>query len=356
MRTGDFANPDLSEAAVENGKLKVRWDAEHESVYSLDFLRRYADPLGETRRTSHFDDVIARRTWDVSSLPSSRFISYETLKADPLPAFIQLLRYGVLVVRGLPHESTQRGAEGPAGVSELVRMVGIVRETFYGRYWDVISQRGSTNIAYTDLNLDLHMDLLYMQHPPHLQLLHCIKNRVEGGTSVFVDAIKAANDLWTQDRVAFTLLAETPIPFHYENDGHHLHRSHPTIQLVPSHLQPPRRSPDSPPEIAHINYSPPFQAPLPANAPPQIYAALRAYTELLARPEGRFEHTLAEGDCAVFDNRRVLHARTAFWDKNAREGAGEVTNRWLKGCYAEVDDLLDRTRMLLAKRSVSDYP
>lgn len=160
MRTGDFANHDLSEAAVENGKLKVRWDAEHESVYSLDFLRRYADPLGETRRTSHFDDVIARRTWDVSSLPSSRFISYETLKADPLPAFIQLLRYGVLVVRGLPHESTQRGAEGPAGVSELVRMVGIVRETFYGRYWDVISQRGSTNIAYTDLNLDLHMDLL----------------------------------------------------------------------------------------------------------------------------------------------------------------------------------------------------
>lgn len=160
MRTGDFTSPHLHGAAVEDGQLKVRWDKDHESAYSLDFLRRYADPSGEILRASHFDDVIARKTWDVSSLPASRFISYESLKANPLPAFIQLLRYGILVVRGVPYESTQRGPEGPAGVSELVRIVGVERETFYGRYWDVISQRGSTNIAYTDLNLDLHMDLL----------------------------------------------------------------------------------------------------------------------------------------------------------------------------------------------------
>ncbi|KAG8713920.1 hypothetical protein FRC11_010502 [Ceratobasidium sp. 423] len=347
FRTGDFAGAVPSDASLASDGLHVRWADGHPSVFSLDFIRRYA--TGQARASSHFEDVMGRRPWDLESLPSERFVEYASIKNDPLPAYLQLLRYGILIVRGVPHESTVRGPSGPAGVSEMASLVGLVRETFYGRFWDVISVRGSTNIAYTDLNLDLHMDLLYMQHPPHLQLLHCIKNRVEGGTSVFVDAVKAANDLWAQDRESFDVLANTPIPFHYENDGHHLHRSHPTIQLVPSHLQPVNES--GPPRIAHINYSPPFQAPLAPDVPPRVYSALRKYADLLARPEGRFEYTLAEGDCAVFDNRRVLHARTAFWDKHAQEtGTAELTNRWLKGCYVEVDDLLDRTRVLLAKR------
>ncbi|KAG8739311.1 hypothetical protein FRC10_005795 [Ceratobasidium sp. 414] len=359
VRTGDFVRPVPRVAAIANqgSAVLVGWDGEdHDSLYPIDFLKRYAELSGQARHASHYDDVLARRAWDVADLPPGRFVDYESLKADPLVGFLQLLRYGILVVRAVPHETTTRGPDGGVGVGELAHVIGLVRETFYGRYWDVVSQRGSTNIAYTDLNLDLHMDLLYMQHPPHIQLLHCIKNRVEGGTSVFVDALKAANDLWAQDQEAFNLLAETPIPFHYENDGHHLHRSHPTIQLVPAHLQPPTRRPSDPPQVAHINYSPPFQAPLPANAPPKLYAALRTYTQLLARPAGRFEHTLAEGECAVFDNRRVLHARTAFWDKRARgESQREETNRWLKGCYVEVDDLLDRTRVLLARRG-SDLP
>ncbi|KAH7337389.1 hypothetical protein B0J17DRAFT_426574 [Rhizoctonia solani] len=348
FRTGDSVRPTPSDASLVHNQLHVQWADGHPSIFPLDFLRRYADPTGQARSSSHFEDVMARRPWDLDSLPAERFVDYSSIKNDPLPAYLQLLRYGIVIVRGVPHEYTQRGPEGPAGVSEMAGLVGLVRETFYGRFWDVISVRGSTNIAYTNLNLDLHMDLLYMQHPPHLQLLHCIKNRVQGGTSVFVDAIKAANDLWEQDRASFEVLANTSVPFHYENDGHHLHRSHPTIQLVPSHLQPANQS--GPPQIAHINYSPPFQAPLPPDVPPLVYAALRKYADLLARPQGRFEYTLAEGDCAVFDNRRVLHARTAFWDKNAKEGKAEETNRWLKGCYVEVDDLLDRTRVLLAKR------
>jgi len=47
----------------------------------------------------------------------------------------------------------------------------------------------------------------------------------------------------------------------------------------------------------------------------------------------------------IFDNRRVLHARTAFSDIEGQVADGE-TNRWLKGCYLEVDTLLDHTRVL----------
>ncbi|QRV85066.1 gamma-butyrobetaine dioxygenase [Ceratobasidium sp. AG-Ba] len=359
VRTGDFIKPVPRSVVVvdEGSAVRIDWGGKgHDSVYAIDFLKRYADPSDQTRRVSHFDDVFAPRTWNVSDLPAESYVEYESLKTDPLPSFLQLLRYGLLIVRGLPHETTTRGPEVSVGVAQLANTIGIIRETLYGRFWDVVIHRDSTNIAYTNLNLDLHMDLLYMQHPPHIQLLHCIKNRVEGGASVFVDAIKAAHDLWDLDRDSFDVLASISIPFHYENAGHHLHCSHPTIQLAPPHLQPLDRRPSDPPHIAHINYSPPFQAPLPVTAPPELYSALQKYTQLLTRPAGRFEHTLAEGECAVFDNRRVLHARTAFWDKGDQNTeSAEETNRWLKGCYVEVDDLLDRTRVLLAKRS-SDLP
>lgn len=291
----------------------------------------------------------------MSSLPSPQFIPYQDFLENPLPGFVRVLRDGFLLLRGVPTEWTQPGKQAPSEVEELAKRFGIVRETMYGRLWDVVSKKGSTNIAFTNLKLDLHMDLMYLQHPPHIQFLHCIKNQVEGGRSVFVDALKAARDLWYKDREAFNLLAETPIAFHYENDGHHLHHSHITIQLVPKHLRTPGQSPDAPPEIANINYCPPFQAPLPINSPMGIYPALAKFADLLSRPEVRFEHILAEGECVVFDNRRVLHARTAFWDRNAREGEADETNRWLKGCYVERDDLLNRTRGLLAKGGSSEY-
>lgn len=52
----------------------------------------------------------------------------------------------------------------------------------------------------------------------------------------------------------------------------------------------------------------------------------------------------------MFDNRRVLHARTAFTDKEGSEVLADgEPNRWLKGCYIEADALVDRVRVLKAK-------
>ena len=61
----------------------------------------------------------------------------------------------------------------------------------------------------------------------------------------------------------------------------------------------------------------------------------------------------------MFDNRRVLHARTAFEEKKEGEREGGVrfgigddmrmTNRWLKGCYLEADAVADRMRVIKTK-------
>ena len=185
----------------------------------------------------------------------------------------------------------------------------------------------------------------YFNHPPRYQFLHCLRNKVQGGVSLFVDAIYAAEELREKYPEDFNLLTTTPVTFHYINDGHHLHNAHPTIELaaVSSDSTEPR-------PIRHINYSPPFQAPLPLSTPPEFYSALRRFTTLLDRPTSRFDYLLREGDAVVFDNRRILHARTAFTD----EGGVDQTdvNRWLKGCYVEADSVLDRLRVL--RKSVGE--
>lgn len=174
----------------------------------------------------------------------------------------------------------------------------------------------------------------YFKEPPRYQILHCLRNRVRGGQSIFVDALRAAQQLYDTSPDDYALLIETPVPFHYINDGHHLHHSHPTFEF-------------SNKTLTTVNYSPPFQAPLPSSTPLNFYRALAAFTERLNDPANCFTHLLREGDAVIFDNRRVLHGRTAFEDIGSNF-EDEETSRWLKGCYLEEDPVLDRMRILAA--------
>jgi len=174
-----------------------------------------------------------------------------------------------------------------------------------------------------------------------------------GGTSIFVDALKASHTLFHANREHFGILTRTPVAFQYLNDGHHLYMQHPTIQLEHAkdiNYSTPSSSSTSPSSISHINYSPPFQGPLPLSTPPEFYNALKHFSEILNDPANRYTYTLREGDCVLFDNRRVLHARTGFHETGEAEGirfgnGGETTNRWLKGCYLEADAVADRMRI-----------
>ena len=166
-----------------------------------------------------------------------------------------------------------------------------------------------------------------------------------GGTSKFVDALHVARKLRQSHPADFDILTKTPVAFHYIVDGHHLHHQHPTIELAPLSTT----TSSSEPKISHINYSPPFQAPLPLNTPIEFYPALARFTEMLNDPANMFKYTLQEGDAAMFDNRRVLHGRTAFRDKPGVDMKQGEINRWLKGCYLEADALVDRVRVLRAK-------
>ncbi|KAF5325274.1 hypothetical protein D9619_009845 [Psilocybe cf. subviscida] len=330
----------------EGEAVSIVWKDGHESVYTREFLERYAIP--GRLEAFHGDEYLRERAWtraDIERVPGL-YIDYEgdegvqDTDAGLLRAMTHLAQYGLLFVRGVPHRET---SDKRCELRVLAERFGEIRPTFYGLLWDVVNLRESRNIAYTNLDLGMHMDLLYFQHPPRYQILHCLRNQVIGGTSIFVDGLHAARTLRETHPEYFDTLTKTPVSFHYINDGHHLHHEHHTIELDT------RTG-----EISHINYSPPFQAPLPLNTPAEFYPALKEFARLLNDPQHTYEYTLKEGDAVVFDNRRVLHARTAFRDKPGDEGKDEETNRWLKGCYLEADALLDRMRVLRRLESSSE--
>lgn len=148
--------------------------------------------------------------------------------------------------------------------------------------------------------------------------------------------------LWNDHPSDFDVRTTIPVPFQYINDGHHLQHEHPTIALAnPAFGAPPGT-------ICHINYCPASQAPLLLSTPDTFYPALKRFAEVLSDPSNVYRYTLQEGDVVIFDNRRVLHSRTAFSDIDGQKKEGE-TNRWFKGCYLEADDLGDWRRALEAK-------
>ena len=69
---------------------------------------------------------------------------------------------------------------------------GHVRETNYGRLFEVRAVVAPNNLAYTGMALSVHTDNPYRDPPPGLQLLHCLQNTAAGGDSVLVDGWMAA--------------------------------------------------------------------------------------------------------------------------------------------------------------------
>lgn len=60
--------------------------------------------------------------------------------------------------------------------------------------------------------------------------------------------------------------------------------------------------------------------------------------KMLHDPKFAIRFTYKPGELAIFDNRRLLHARDAF--------EGTSGHRWLQGCYMERDEIRSRYRMI----------
>jgi gamma-butyrobetaine dioxygenase len=224
-------------------------------------------------------------------------------------------RYGFALLSGVPVL--------PGALTRVVDLFGFVRETNYGRWFDVRATVDPVNLAYTNLGLQAHTDNPYRDPVPTLQLLACLENTVEGGESVVVDGFRAAHRLKQDDPEAFMLLSGYSARFEYAgSNGVRLRAKRPMIELGPDG------------ELLAIRFNNRSSAPtvdVPHELMPAYYAAWRRFAEIIEDPAMAVTFRLSPGDLFMVDNTRVLHARRAF------SGAGA---RWLQGCYADKDGLL----------------
>ena len=219
-----------------------------------------------------------------------------------------------------------------------------IKNTFYGETWDVRSIPNAKNVAYTHQHLGFHMDLLYMKQPPRLQLLHCLRASTSGGASLFSDSYHAVQKLYESDMHTFKDLCTYPTTYHYDNDGHHYQQSRPMIQLKPD-VSAYSDTSDITSHIECVNWSPPFQGPFSGDyasgtALRRWHSAAKAFRDLTEHKDAIYERQMAPGECVIFDNQRVLHARTAF-------DVGDIgKERWLKGTYLDWDPWMSKLRVL----------
>ena len=311
----------LGRVTQDDGAVRVTFEPDgHQAVFTRSWLAgaRAGRPADRTE-----DAKWLWRAADFSGgLPAGRWDTYLAEPEQRAACLAALLTDGFLLLRGVPAV--------PAAVLEVAGSMGYVRETNYGRLFDVRATVDPANLAYSARAIAPHTDNPYRDPVPTVQLLHCLTSAAEGGDSALVDGFTAASLLREEDPAAFAVLAGSPVTFAYRDATAELRATTPMIALDPRG------------RITQVRFNNRSMQPLPlragadsrdaqgypAPAADAFYRAYRGFAEILLRSELLLTFRLNPGDCLVFDNTRILHARTAF------TAAG---HRHLQGCYADLD-------------------
>jgi len=163
--------------------------------------------------------------FELAAVPAADWAGYladDSVRESVLDAVV---RYGAGLLRGVP------ATEGM--VTAVAETFGYVRETNYGRIFDVRVVADPANLAFTSRAIAPHTDNPYRDPVPTLQLLHCLRDASAGGETVLVDGFAAAAALRDADPVSFGVLTSTPIPFAYVDKETSLTACQPLIALSP---------------------------------------------------------------------------------------------------------------------------
>ena len=234
---------------------------------------------------------------------------------------------GVAMIRNVPdtHEA----------LLDLAAHIAFIEESHFGRCFEVESKPDPENLAYTSHSLPLHNDLPSRSQLPGVQFLHCRTNDAAGGESIMVDSLSVAARMKSEHPDYYAFLTRTPVKFTSIDEDWHIINRAPVIAL------------DEDGDVIGTRMHPALLGPV--DVPPEdmdmFYRAHRKMMEMCADPEMQLVFRLSAGDCQVFDNYRIMHARKSFDPNTGR--------RHLHGCYITSDDM--RSRLDVLRRQGADF-
>jgi len=311
--------PEADAAHIVDGVLEIVWKGDgHVTRHDLGWLAQYA------RGTPRPDPaVLPRRPWYADHYPAIARFSQPALKQDARQVrqwIVALLVEGIAIVTDMP--------DSDGGLTETAELIGAVRPTFFGAYYEVRTHIDPTNLAYTAGALELHTDTPAEEPAPGVQFLHCRANSVEGGNSLFLDGVAVANDLRESHPEDFALLAETSIPYYCEHETYDMRSRQRVIEL------------DADGAVSGVTISQHMADvfDLPQRFLDRYYPAFCRFGRMLQGEKYVMRFRLNAGECIVFDNHRVVHGREAY--------AATSGDRYLHGCYTDRGELRSTYRAL----------
>ena len=312
----------VSASPSQGGGLSVRFTDGAEAQYHPGWLRAYA------RETQEAPFALPpRRLWsgesppDLPRFPAAAFAEDEAVFEAWGEALYIL---GFAILEGVTPK--------PGQVERIAQRLGPLRESNFGRIFDVRTATEQTSNAYTAMALPVHADLCTREHMPGLQFLHCLENSTVGGATRLTDGFQLAETLRQEDPNAFHTLSTEPLLFANKAEDSDYRWEAPLIGL------------DAKGALQELRFSPWLRGPLSTDleTTDRIYRALRALFRRAEAPGAFLRFTLKAGDLLAFDNARLLHGREAF--------DGNVGSRWLQGCYGAREELHSQLRMQSRRR------
>ena len=306
----------VSAARVEGNALSLIFAPEGKTIaYDVAWLQEHSYDQGMARETGWTATEI--ELWD-SSLAHIPNANFNSISSDP--SQLKKWLYGV---RRFGFGKLNDGPVESGALLKVAALFGYIRETNYGKWFEVRVEVNPSNLAYTGLGLQAHTDNPYRDPVPTLQILYCLENSAKGGENMVVDGFRAASRLRAENPKGFGLLTKYCARFEYAgSEGICLRARRPMIELAPDG------------ELIGIRFNNRSAAALtdvPYDEMEPYYAAYRRLGEIIEDPAMEVSFKLSPGESFIVDNTRVLHARRGY------SGAG---SRWLQGCYADKDGLL----------------
>jgi len=307
----------------EEGKLVVKWsEGNHTSYYDQKWLRENCYTLKNKQKF-----ISPYQLWNNSlekNLKSITLDHNEILNSkEGLLKWLKLLHYkGIAIVKNAPIEKES--------AFPVLNRISHTRQTFFDTPFEVINIPKPNNSAYTAHALRNHMDLPWYENPPGYQFLHCLVNSAEGGNSSAVDGFAVADYLKKNEKEIFETLVNIPLKFRDKDYTQETIRNfHATaISLTKDG------------DYNDIRFSVATMDTLDCHPDimDKVYKAHHKFGNLLHDDKFQINFKLEPGDIFSFNNRRVLHGRTAF---NPNSGY-----RHLQGYYMDRDEILGRLNFL----------
>lgn len=304
---------------VRPDRIEVRWPGcSVASIYEARWL--HAHRPGQAR---HDAARVERCPWDGHELREIPRVDAGECARSPealLNALLRVKRIGLILVEGL--------ADDVSAGEAFADLIGFKRKTNFGVMFEVVSEAQPNNLAYTALALPLHTDLANQEAIPGYQFLHSFRNSATGGESVFADGLRICDDFEKQQPREFELLKRIAIPWRFHDEDNDIRQHRPIIGR--------RDNGDFDCFVfnAHISDVPDMETEILY----EFYAAYRALMTQVRDSKYAVRYALRPGEMAVFDNRRVLHGRTAFDPTSG--------TRHYRGYYIEHNEIDSRIRVL----------